>query len=312
MANETAKLTRDEKKTAKEALAAMPKRRRTFGRWFVQAGWKHLIGLIVVVYAVFPLAYVLSGSLNPGGTLTGSNVLFQNIGIQNYIDLFSDPYRPYAQWFMNTMFISSVTAIGTVFLSALAAYAFSRMRFLGRRTGLLTLILVQMFPQILALVAIFALLSEIGNIFPFLGLGSQLGLIMVYLGGALGANTYLMYGFFNTIPKELDEAAKIDGATHTQIFYGMILRLTSPILAVIGLLVFIGVSSDFILANVILTKPESKTLAVGLFMYVSDKFSQNWTVFAAGAVIAAIPIVALFLYLQKYIVSGLIGGAVKG
>jgi arabinogalactan oligomer/maltooligosaccharide transport system permease protein len=135
---------------------------------------------------------------------------------------------------------------------------------------------------------------------------------MVYLGGALGANTYLMYGFFNTIPKELDEAAKIDGATHTQIFYGMILRLAAPILAVIGLLSFIGTSSDFLLANIILVKPEDKTLAVGLYSYISDQFNKDWTVFAAGAIIAAIPIVGLFLYLQRYIVSGLIGGAVKG
>jgi arabinogalactan oligomer/maltooligosaccharide transport system permease protein len=228
------------------------------------------------------------------------------------VDLFNDPYRPFANWFVNTLFISGTAAIGSVFLSALAAYAFSRLRFTGRRAGLLTLILVQMFPQLLALVAIYALLVNIGNVFPFLGIGSQLALIMVYLGGALGANTYLMYGFFNTIPKELDEAAKIDGATHTQIFYGIILRLAAPILAVIGLLAFIGTSSDFVLANIILTKPESKTLAVGLYMYVSDQFGQRWTIFAAGAVLAAVPIVALFLYLQKYIVSGLTGGAVKG
>ena len=116
----------------------------------------------------------------------------------------------------------------------------------------------------------------------------------------------------NSLVKELDEAAKIDGATHTQIFYGIILRLAAPILAVIGLLAFIGTSSDFVLANIILTKPESKTWEVGLYMDVSDRLGQRWTIFAAGAVLAAIPIVALFLYLQKYIVSGLTGGAVKG
>ena len=259
---------------------------------------------------MFPLVYVISGSFADATQFTST--LFTSFTTDNYRDLFSDPYRPFGNWFVNTLFISGTAAIGSVFLSALAAYAFSRLRFTGRRAGLLTLILVQMFPQLLALVAIYALLVELGNVFPFLGIGSQLALIMVYLGGALGANTYLMYGFFNTIPKELDEAAKIDGATHTQIFYGMILRLSAPILAVIGLLAFIGTSSDFILANIILTKPESKTLAVGLYMYVSDQFGQNWTVFAAGAVLAAIPIVALFLYLQKYIVSGLTGGAVKG
>lgn len=287
-------------------------RKKSFGRWFRQVGWKHLVGWIVIIYAVFPLVYVFSGSLNVGGTLTGSNVLFQNLGIQNYIDLFNNPFRPFAYWFRNTLFIAITASVGSVFLSALAAYAFSRLRFAGRRAGLLTLILVQMFPQLLGLVAIYALLVGIGNVFPALGIGSMLGLIMVYMGGALGVNTYLMYGFFNTIPKELDEAATIDGASHAQIFFGIILRLSAPILAVIALLSFIGTSSDFVLASIILTQPESQTLAVGLYSYVSEQFSANWTVFAAGAVIAAVPIIVLFLFLQRFIVSGLTGGAVKG
>ena len=306
-----AEMTKAERKAYEQARAKLTnERRQSFGQWFKTKGWRHAIGMVVVVYALFPIVYVISGSFADATQFTST--LFTSFTLDNYRDLFNDPYRPFANWFVNTLFISGTAAIGSVFLSALAAYAFSRLRFTGRRAGLLTLILVQMFPQLLALVAIYALLVEIGNVFPFLGIGSQLALIMVYLGGALGANTYLMYGFFNTIPKELDEAAKIDGATHTQIFYGIILRLAAPILAVIGLLAFIGTSSDFILANIILTKPESRTLAVGLYMYVSDQFGQNWTVFAAGAVLAAIPIVALFLYLQKYIVSGLTGGAVKG
>ena len=305
------KLTKEEKRAYESARAKLTDERKlTLGQWAKKKGWRHAIGLLVVVYSIFPLVYVVSGSFADATQFTST--LFTSFTFDNYRELFDDPYRPFANWFVNTLFISGTAAIGSVFLSALAAYAFSRLRFTGRRAGLLTLILVQMFPQLLALVAIYALLVELGNVFPFLGIGSQLALIMVYLGGALGANTYLMYGFFNTIPKELDEAAKIDGATHTQIFYGMILRLAAPILAVIGLLAFIGTSSDFILANIILTKPESKTLAVGLYMYVSDQFGQNWTVFAAGAVLASIPIVALFLYLQKYIVSGLTGGAVKG
>lgn len=306
-----AELSKQEQKAYKAAVAKLTdERKMTFGMWARKKGWRHAIGLLVVVYSVFPLIYVVSGSFADATQFTST--LFSSFTTDNYHDLFDDPYRPFGNWFVNTLFISGTAAIGSVFLSALAAYAFSRLRFTGRRAGLLALILVQMFPQLLALVAIYALLVEIGNVFPILGIGSQLALIMVYLGGALGANTYLMYGFFNTIPKELDEAAKIDGATHTQIFFGMILRLAAPILAVIGLLAFIGTSSDFILANIILTKPETKTLAVGLYMYVSDQFGQNWTVFAAGAVLAAIPIVALFLYLQKYIVSGLTGGSVKG
>lgn len=306
-------LTKKELKlAAKQAEALYGKRRQSPLRWFTSTGWRHLIGLIVCAYALFPIIYILSGSLNPEDTLTSGNKLFAGITFDHYFELFADPDRPYGRWFLNTVYISVVASAGTVFLSALAAYSFSRMRFYGRRGGLLTLILVQMFPQILGIVAIFALLTQIGDIFPAFGIGTHLGLILVYLGGALGANTYLMYGFFNTIPKELDEAAKIDGATHTQIFYGMILRLTSPILAVIGLLSFIGTSSDFVLASVLLSKPEDKTLAVGLYGYVADKLNQQWTTFAAGAILAAIPIVALFLYLQRYIVSGLVGGAVKG
>lgn len=306
-----AEVTKEELKAYKEARKNLTdERKMSFGQWAKQKGWRHLIGIAVVIYSIFPLVYVLSGSFANATQFTST--LFTSFTLDNYADLFADPYRPFANWFVNTLVISGISALGSVFLSALAAYAFSRLRFTGRRAGLLTLILVQMFPQLLALVAIYALLVEMGNVFPFLGIGSQISLILVYLGGALGANTYLMYGFFNTIPKELDEAAKIDGATHTQIFYGIILRLAAPILAVIGLLAFIGTSSDFILANIILTKPEDKTLAVGLYMYVSDQFGQRWTVFAAGAVLAAIPIVALFLYLQKYIVSGLTGGAVKG
>jgi arabinogalactan oligomer/maltooligosaccharide transport system permease protein len=197
-----------------------------------------------------------------------------------------------------------------VFLCALAAYSFSRMRFTGRRSGLLTLLLVQMFPQLLAVVAIFLLLSTIGDIFPVLGLNSQLGLIMIYLGGALGVNTFLMYGFFNTIPSEIDEAAKIDGAGHARIFFTIILRLVAPILAVVTLLSFIGITGDFVIASTVLIDPDKQTLAVGLYQFVSTD-AKAWGVFAAGAVLAAILPMALFLSLQRFIVGGLTAGSVK-
>ncbi|WP_235564174.1 sugar ABC transporter permease [Arthrobacter sp. Soil763] len=287
-------------------------RRRPFGVWFKDKGWRHLVGIIVTVFAVFPLLYVLSAALNSTGTLVGSNALFSKIDFGNFTALFDMPSRPFARWFLNTMVVGGVTSAATVFLGAMAAYAFSRMRFTGRRFGLLSLLLLQMFPQLLAVVAIFLLLSGISEVIPALGLGSQLGLIMVYLGGALGVNTYLMYGFFNTVPQSLDEAAKIDGASHTQIFFGIILRLVTPILAVVGLLSFIAISGEFVIASVVLTDPDSQTLAVGLYSFVAQQRSENWGVFAAGAVISAIPVMALFLFLQRYIVSGLTAGSVKG
>ena len=186
----------------------------------------------------------------------------------------------------------------------MAAYAFSRMRFRGRRIGLLALILIQMFPQFLAVVALFLLLSAIGDVVPALGLGTQLGLIFVYLGGALGVNTYLMYGFFSTVPISIDEAAKIDGASHAQIFFGIILRLVAPILAVVGLLSFIATTGEYVLASIMLTDPTRQTLAVGLYSFVSQALSNNWSIFAAGAVLAAVPVMIVFLLLQKYIVGG--------
>lgn len=299
--------------TAQAVETASPARkRRSFGAWLKDKGWRHAVGVAVAAFAVFPLLYVLSAALNSNGTLAGTSGLFTRIDVGNFVNLFNDPSRPFGRWFINTLVIGVVTSAATVFLGAMAAYAFSRMRFKGRRVGLLSLLLLQMFPQLLAVVAIFLLLSGISDVVPWLGLGSQLGLIMVYLGGALGVNTYLMYGFFNTVPQSLDEAAKIDGASHVQIFFGIILRLVTPILAVVGLLAFIGISSEFVIASVVLTDPDTQTLAVGLYSFVADTRSKNWGIFSAGAVLAALPVMALFLFLQRYIVSGLVQGGVKG
>jgi len=297
--------------TVPRARASVPRRRPRLTKWFTQTGWRHLVAIVMVVFAVFPLLYVLSASLNPSGSLVGSNDLFQTISIDNYVQLFQNPDQPYGMWFINTLVIGTITALATVFLGAMAAYAFSRMRFTGRRAGLLSLMLIQMFPQFLAVVAIFLLLSAIGDVFPALGLGSQLGLMLVYLGGALGVNTYLMYGFFNTVPQSIDEAAKIDGASHAQIFFTIILRLVAPILAVVGLLSFIATTGEYVIASIVLTDPNTQTLAVGLYLFVSQQFSNNWAIFSAGAVLAALPVMVVFLLLQKYIVGGLTAGSVK-
>ncbi|MBE1874238.1 ABC transporter permease subunit [Myceligenerans sp. TRM 65318] len=263
----------------------------------------------MVVICVVPLLYVISASLNPSGTFTGSNRLFSEVGLNNYAELFESRYW---RWFVNSFVIAVTTAIGTVLMGGAAAYAFSRFRFSGRRAALTTLLLVQMFPQMLAVVAIFLVLLTIGDVIPVLGTNSTLALIAVYLGGALGVNTFLMYGFFNTVPREIDEAAKIDGAGHAQIFWTIILRLVSPILAVVGLLSFIGTFGEFIIAKTVLQSPDRLTLAVGLYQWASDERNAPWGLFSAGAVLAAVPVVVLFLLLQKYIVGGLTAGSVKG
>ncbi|GAA2946198.1 ABC transporter permease subunit [Microbacterium luteolum] len=287
-------------------------RRRSFGAWFADTGWRHLVAIVVSAFALFPLLYVVSASLNPKGTLTGSNQLFSAIGIDSYVRILSDPQNPYGLWFLNTLLVAVVTGAVTVFIGACAAYAFSRMRFAGRRVGLVTIVVVQMFPQLLAVVAIFLLMSTLGDWFPAIGLNTHTGLILVYLGGALGVNTYLMYGFFNTIPKEIDEAARIDGAGHARIFFTIILRLVAPILAVVGLLSFIGTVNEYVIASVMLVDVEQQTLVVGLTKLVANPRYADWSAFSAGAVMAAIPVMILFLFLQKYIVGGLTAGATKG
>ncbi|MGO1858008.1 sugar ABC transporter permease [Ancrocorticia populi] len=291
--------------------AAARENKMPFGRWFKEIGFRHVIGVIAIIYSVFPILYVFSAALNPsvGTTLTASNSLFSAISFENFAELGSQ--TRFWTWFGNSLQIGIITSIGTVLMGAAAAYAFSRFRFNGRRGGLMALMVVQMFPQLLAFVAIFLLLLALGDVVPALGLNSKLGLICVYLGGALGANTFLMYGTFNSIPLELDEAAKIDGASHTQIYWTIVLPLVTPILAVVGLLSFISAFNDFVLANTVLTGSENWTMAIGMNSWVGG-MDKHWDWFTAGAIIAALPILLLFLFLQKYIVAGLTGGSVKG
>jgi len=280
-------------------------------RWFRQVGWKHLIGLFFIAFSTFPLLYILSTSLTQAGNIE-NYTLFRQFYLGNYTDLLKSTDYPFVIWMKNTLILAGATAVISVFISALAAFAFSRLRFRGRRAGLGSLILIQMFPSILGLVAVYGILSKLTDYVPAIGLGTKAGLILIYLGGALGGGTYLMYGFFNTIPKELDEAAKIDGATHTQIFYKIILRLVAPVLAVMALLSFIGTFGDYVLASIVFNTNEQYTVAVGLQLLLADPWTKNWAMFAAGAVMASTPIVILFVSLQKYITNGLTGGAVKG
>src|SRR5450830_1383064 len=261
-------------------------------RWWREVGWRHVVGIVMIAICVLPLLYVISASLNPNGTLTGSNKLFRTFSLTNYSELASTDF---AKWGVNSLVICTVTALGTVFMGAAAAYAFSRFRFSGRRASLTALLLIQMFPQMLAFVAIFLLLLSVGAVFP-----------------ALGLNTFLMYGFFNTVPRELEEAAKIDGASHAQIFFTIILRLVAPILAVVGLLSFVSAYGELVVAKVVLQRVEHYTLAVGLYVWASDERNAPWGLFAAAAVLAAIPVVLLFQFLQRFIVGGLIAGSVKG
>jgi len=279
---------------------------------FRDVWWRYLVGLIAMAFALFPIVYVVSAAFNPIPSLSTATVVPEGVTLDNFRAILTNEREPYPNWYLNTMIIATATAVTTVLLGALAAYAFSRFRFKGRRMGMLALLLIQMFPQFLAVVAIYLIMLEVSDVFPAVGLNTRSGLMLVYLGGALGVNAWLLKGFFDSIPHELDESARVDGATPAQIFWGIILPLGAPVLAVIGLLSFISTLNEFIIASQLLQAPDKYTLPVGLFGFISDEFGQEWGPFCAGVVLAALPVVLIFIVLQRWIVSGLTQGSVKG
>jgi len=284
--------------------------------------WRHLVGIAAAVVSLFPVWFMASAAFNRDQSVSGTSFLPTHFTLQNFSQILHNTVvdqssgsrvdAPYLRWLLNTMFVSISVAIFTVLLSALAAYAFSRFRFKGRRAGMLTLLLIQMFPSILLVVAIYLIILNVGSIFGFLGLNTFSALILVYLGGAMGVNTWLMKGFFDTVPSELDESARVDGATAGQIFWGVVMPLVTPVLAVVGLISFITVMNEFVIASAILQTTHHFTLPVGMHQFIDKQYGQRWGAFSAGALIAAIPAAALFMALQKYIVGGLTQGAVKG
>lgn len=274
--------------------------------------WKHVLGVIALMWALFPIVFLISAALNPAGTLSSAELLPKSASLNNFQTLFNDESRPFATWFRNSLVIAFVGASGQIFIGACAAYAFSRMRFRGRRGGLLSLLLLQMFPALLTFVALYLMFARIGDIVPAFGLDTVLGLSLVYLGGAMGANVWLLKGYFDTVPRELDEAAKVDGASHARIFFTMILRLTMPILVTTFMISFIGLFSEFLLASIFLRDVNSQTVGVGLWsMSKGNEANRLFGQFAAGALLCSIPVVALYLAVQKQIVGGLTTGSVK-
>lgn len=279
---------------------------------FFRGLWRHAILWVFLIFALFPILWVISASFNPANTLVGQSMIPRNASLVNYKEVFTSEQYPIALWIKNSIIISITTAALVVVMTSLAAYAFSRFRFKGRRQGLFAALLVQVFPQMLAAVSIYLLVLSIGKLIPSLGINTHAGLVLVYLGGAMGVNAWLMKGYFDTIPTSLEESAMIDGASPFQAYYKIILPLARPILAVIFLLQFIGSYSEFIFASVLISSSEKYTLAVGLQLFIQDQYASRWGVFAAASVLGALPIVTLFMFLQKYLVSGLTSGAVKG
>lgn len=281
--------------------------------WLRTLGWRHIVAIGAVFFSLYPVMYIISSSISGSDNLAAATFIPTNFDISTYQELFSNPeLTPFMTWLRNSWMVSVAAAGFNVVLASMAAFAFSRFRFKGRRVGLLTLLLVQIFPQFLAFVAIFLIMIEIGNVFPAIGLNTLSGLTLVYLGGAIGFNTFLIKGFMDSIPNSLDESARVDGASQGTIFLRIILPLARPVLAVIFVISFINLFSEFLLARTLLSSTDNFTYAVGLQLFATQDFAQRWGLLSAAAVVGAAPIVVTFLVAQRAIISGLTGGAVKG
>ncbi|MFP4497308.1 MAG: sugar ABC transporter permease [Vulcanimicrobiota bacterium] len=272
------------------------------------------VGLsITLILVLFPVVWVLAASLRQGGSLFTQQLFpsFSEMTLENYHKLFTE--TKFWIWMKNTLIVCVSATLLALVVTVTAGYAFSRMEFFGRKWGLMTMIIIQMFPAAMAMVAIYKLLlilsKSTGGV---VGLNTLPGLILVYAGGGIPFNTWIIKGYLDGLPKELEESAYIDGATRTQAFLQVILPLMMPILAVVTIFNFIGPYADFLFPSIVMTGEDQFTLAVGMRAFISGSFSTNWTQFAAAAIVGALPILVIFFAFQKFLVEGLTKGALKG
>lgn len=287
-------------------------------RWRVIAAHAALWALIALT--LFPLLAVVSISLRPGNFATGSLFprevslehwkLALGIGYTTADGVRVNPPFPVLLWLWNSVKIATVSALLIVAISTTAAYAFARLKFARKQALLQSMLLLQMFPVAVALVAIYAIFEGLGQSIPWLGIETHSGLVVAYLGG-VATHVWTIKGYFETIPVEIEENAKVDGATHWQAFRRVLLPMAVPILMVVFVLAFIGTIIEYPVASVLLREEPNLTLAVGSKFYLYDQ-KYLWGDFAAAAVLSGLPITAVFLAAQRWIVSGLTAGGVKG
>nr|WGD71796.1 arabinogalactan oligomer ABC transporter permease GanQ [Bacillus subtilis] len=276
-------------------------------RKYIRLLFSYLLLAFMAVIIVYPLLWTAGASFNPGNSLISTSIIPKHPTFDHYKELFAGKESlQYVQWYVNSMKISLFTMAGSLLCVTFTAYAFSRFRFKGRKYALTLFLLPQMIPQFSALIALFVLAQILGMI------NSHWSLILLYIGGLIPMNTYLMKGYMDSIPMDLDESAKIDGASNTRIFFQIILPLSKPMVAVVAMNGFTGPLGDFVLSSTILRTPESYTLPVGLFNLVNDVMGASYTTFAAGALLISIPVAIIFIMPQKNFVSGLTAGGTKG
>ncbi len=277
-----------------------------------------LIAFIALI--MFPFLVVVSISFREGNFTTGS-LLPDRPTLEHWYLAFGIPFTradgtvvdpPYnvLLWMFNSVKIGAIAAIGIVMISTISAYAFSRVKFAGRAWLLDAMFIIQMFPTTLALVALFAIFDGLGAVSPILGIDSHWALILVYMYGVT-LHIWTLKGYFDSIDPALDKAAQIDGATPWQTFRFIFLPLAVPMIAVVFVLAFIGIINDYPLASVLLRSEDNLTLAVGSRLYLNE-FKYLWGDFAAAAILSGLPITVVFLLAQRYLVSGLSEGGVKG
>ena len=274
-------------------------------KWLQRTGTA-LIYLFLACNALLvlgPVLWTILASFKSGNTMFSSTFSGFDFTLDNYRALFTD--TPYMQWYKNTFILAVANMVISLVVVTLTAFVFSRYRFKGKRNILVSILVLQMFPAFLSMTAIYILLSKLHLI------DTYIGLLLVYVTGSLPFMTWLVKGYFDAIPTSLDEAAKIDGAGHMTIFIEIILPLAKPILVFVALVSFTGPWMDFILPTLILRSEEKMTLAIGIFSWISSNSAENYTLFAAGALLVAIPITLLFVATQKHITTGLVSGAVK-
>jgi maltose/maltodextrin transport system permease protein len=219
--------------------------------------------------------------------------------------------KPFMRWLLNSIIVAGSVAILTVLMTSIGAYPFSRMRFAGRKQGLFFLMIIQMFPGVMFMIAIYSILKFMGDYFGILGLDSLNGLIFAYMGN-VAYNMWLFKGYYDTIPDSLEESAMIDGATRFQTFWRIVLPLSLPIVAVVMILTFMNIFNEFVIARIILQSESNYTYAVGLQTFSTGPYETEWGLFTAASLLGAVPMIILFLSLQRWIIGGLTQGSVKG
>lgn len=270
----------------------------------------YLLLLVLACLAVYPSAWTVMSSFKEGDALFSETIIPKKLTLDHYQDLFhvndkKDKNIPYFTWYKNTIKVAFFSMLLGTLIQLLTAYAFSRFRFYGRKALMTTVLILGMFPGFLSLIAIYIILIQMDL------LNSHFALILVYASGA-AIHMFVAKGFFDTIPRSLEEAARIDGANHWTAFTSIILPLSRPIITYISLTTFAGAWVDFIFAQTILRSRDQWTIAVGLFDLVNSYSSTEFTLFAAGSVLVAVPITILFAYTQRFLVDGLTSGASKG